>query len=156
MNNKHFSIRYLILFCTFLIGCSHGKSLEEYARVQLQESIEPFLETSFPGKKAWSIEDLKTVYTNDSICLLQCTARIRDSINRKVVRDYRYMYKIEMDFSRAAGRPVFFEDFENTLCLTDEQIRFARKRIKKNAENVYQLYSLVGTPVNTTRADCPF
>lgn len=130
-----------------MIGCSKSKSLEDYAKLQIQQSIEPFLEESFPGKLDWRIEDIKTIYYNDSICLLQCTARLRDSLNRKVVRDYRYMYKIEMDFSRVAGHPVFYEDFENVLCLTDEQIRLFKKKVKRDRADIYKLYSIVGRPV---------
>ena len=136
-----------ICFVLCLVGCLKSRSLEDYAIVQVQKSIEPFLEQSFPGKLDWRIEDIKTIYYNDSICLLQCTARLRDSLNQKVVRDYRYMYKIEMDFSRAAGHPVFYEDFENVLCLTDKQIRFFKKKVKRDRADIYKFYSIVGRPV---------
>ena len=46
--------------------------------------MEDELESFSPGKTDWTIEDLKTVYVNDSICLLQCTARFLDANGEKV------------------------------------------------------------------------
>ena len=46
-------------------------------------SMEDELESFSPGMTDWYIEGLKTVYANDSICLLQCTARFHDAKGEK-------------------------------------------------------------------------
>lgn len=126
---------------------SRPRGLENRALNQLPISMEEHLEDFYPGMSAWRIEDTKTVYANDSIVVLQCTARFRNASNEKVVRDYRYIYKIDMDMSWASGKAVFTEAFENVLCLSDEQIVRIRKNIRKNKTSVYEQFRGAGLVV---------
>ena len=111
--------------------------MEDRAIKQINASMDYYLDGYFPGRKGWRMEDLKTVYVNDSLCILQCTVWIRDSVDQTIGRDYRYVYLLDMDFSRAIGKPVFAENFINTWCLSDQEIRLSRRDVRRTRENVY-------------------
>ena len=131
-------VLYILLLAAGLLACTAVRHpLEERAMKQIALSLDGYLEDYFPGKKDWKMEDLKTVYVNDTVCILQCTAWIRDSLDRTIGRDYKYIYLVDMDFSRAAGKPVFAENFINILCLSDKEIARARRKIRQTRENVY-------------------
>lgn len=91
-----------------------------------------------PGMYDWRIEDLKTVYVNDSICMLQCTARFHDPAGNRRLRDYRYIYLIDTQMSRMYQRRIFKEQFRNILCMPDNLIKECRKQVKRNKESVYE------------------
>lgn len=111
--------------------------MECQAKKQIVASMDSFLEGYFPGKQDWRVEDLKTVYVNDSLCILQCSAWIHDAQGRQIVRDYRYIYLLDMDLSRASHKPVFTENYINTLCLSDREIRLRNRLVRQTGENVY-------------------
>lgn len=121
-----------------IVSCQRHYAIEERAKKQIMVSMEDELESFCPGMREWYIEDLKTVYANDSICLLQCTARFHDAQGVKKVRDYRYIYLIDTEMSHALGRMVFKEEFRNILCLPDKLIKKCRKEVWKNNESVYE------------------
>ncbi|MBQ9311011.1 MAG: hypothetical protein IJ222_09180 [Bacteroidales bacterium] len=140
--------KYVIaLMLLAAIGCCRRGELEKRAQDQLPVSMEYHLQDYYPGMSAWRIEDVKTVYANDSIVLLQCTARFRDASGEKTVRDYRYIYKIDMDLSWAEGRAMFAEAFVNILCLSDKQIADYRKRVRKTGTSIYEHYRGAGLVV---------
>lgn len=95
------------------------------------------------------IEDLKIVYENDSICLLQFTAAFKDTSNATRRLDFRYIYLYDRFMSMAEKRPVFNEDFRNILCLPDELIKQSREEVKKNKEVVYNDFIGTTFPVKT-------
>ncbi len=128
-------ILVIILFIS--VACQEHYAIEDRAKKQLMVSLEDELESFSPGKSDWYIEGLKTVYANDTICLLQCTARFQDAQGEKKVRDYRYIYLIDTEMSRILGRRVFKEEFRNILCLPDNLIKKSRKDVRKNNESVY-------------------
>ena len=131
----------IIVLAELFVSCIHENPMEERAKKQIVASMDSFLEGYFPGNQGWRMEDLKTVYVNDSICILQCSAWIHDVVGKQVVRDYRYIYLLDMDLSRASHKPVFSENFINTLCLSDREIRRRNRRVRQMGENVYNSVS---------------
>ena len=131
----------IILLAGVLLSCIHENPMEERAKKQIVASMDSFLEGYFPGNQGWRMEDLETVYVNDSICILQCSAWIHDAMGKQVVRDYRYIYLLDMDLSRASHKPVFSENFINTLCLSDREIRRRNRHVRQMGENVYNSVS---------------
>lgn len=119
------------------ISCTKHYAIEDRARQQILASMDDHLSTLDMGANDWRIENLKTVYVNDSLCMLQCTVRFHDAMGQKVVRDERYYYMIDMMMSRIEGRPVYLEEYRNVLCMPDDLIKQCRKDIKDNNENVY-------------------
>lgn len=119
------------------MSCQREFQIEKRAKQQVYASLPSELENICQGAHDWRIEDLKTVYANDSICLLQFTARFRDAQDEKRVRDYRYIYLMDMLMSKANRRPVFCEEFRNMLCLPDDLIRKCRKEVESSGESVY-------------------
>ncbi|MBR7004419.1 MAG: hypothetical protein IKI00_05550 [Bacteroidales bacterium] len=128
----------LVMIALSMASCQKRYAIEERARQQILVSMEDELESFSPGKTDWTIEDLKTVYVNDSICLLQCTARFLDANGEKKVRDYRYIYLFDTEMSRMLGQMIFKEEFRNILCLPDRLIKKCRRDVAMNNENVYQ------------------
>lgn len=128
----------IILLAGVLLSCIHENPMEERAKKQIVASMDSFLEGYFPGNQGWRMEDLETVYVNDSICILQCSAWIHDAMGKQVVRDYRYIYLLDMDFSRANHKPVFAENFLNVLCLSRKEIAEGRRNTRRSGENIYE------------------
>ncbi len=128
----------LTLLCLLYLSCRRHYAIEDRARAQIVVSMEDELQGYCPGMYDWRIEDLKAVYVNDSICMLQCTARFRDSKGDKCIRDYRYIYLIDTQMSRMYGRRIFKEQFRNILCMPDDVIKECRKEVKRNKESVYE------------------
>ncbi len=95
------------------------------------------------------IENLKTVYENDSICLLQFTAAYKDKAGVTKRIDMRYIYLFDRAMSAAERRPVFNEGFRNILCLPDRIIKESRKEVKRNKEVVYNDFIGSTFPVRT-------
>jgi len=134
---KRIRLLFFLLTALLAVSCQEHFPIEDRARQQILVSMEDELESFSPGMSDWRIEDLKTVYVNDSICLLQCTARFHDVNGEKKVRDYRYIYLIDMMLKRLSGEVVFKEEFRNILCLPDELIKECRKEVARNGESVY-------------------
>ena len=128
----------LILTSCVMASCQRHYAIEDRARQQVLVSIQDELESISPGMTDWRIEDLKTVYVNDSICLLQCTARFRDAQGDRKIRDYRYIYLFDPIMSHSLGKMVFKEEFRNILCLPDKLIKKCRRDVARNNENVYE------------------
>ncbi len=120
-----------------LLSCTRQYAIEERAVRQMERSLPSALTSYCAGPHSWRIEDLKTVYVNDSICLLQFSARFRDSADVKYVKDLRYIYLLDMLESRFAGRPVYKEEFRNILCMPDDLILELQKKVRESGENVY-------------------
>lgn len=141
-------VLYFLLLTGLSVACTRHYAIEDRAKEQITSTMDDYVESYFPGKKDWRMEGLKTVYANDSLCILQCSAWIHDSLGVQVVRDYRYIFLVDMDLSRANRKPVFMENYINTLCLTDKEIRQDRRRVRKTRENVY--YTVQGGCVPVT------
>ena len=110
----------LLILAGMSLSCIRHSAMEERARKQIVVSLEDYIESYFPGNQSWRMVDLETVYTNDSLCVLQCSVFINDSLGKQVIRDYRYIYLLDMDLSRASHKPVFAENFLNVLFVGDE------------------------------------
>ena len=130
----------VLLFPLLALSCAKSHPLEDRAKKQIALSTDLYLEGYFPRNEGWSMEGLETVYVNDSICVLQCTVRLRDSLSRPVVRDYRYVYLLDMELSRAVRKPVFTESYYNVLCLSEAEIQDLRRDVARTGENVYDYF----------------
>ncbi len=140
---KHCTLAIIFLATIFLFGCGRTYSITERAKQQLPVSLEYGMSKYINGFSDPKIEDLKIVYENDSICLLQFTAAYKDTLNQTKRLDLRYIYLFDRFMSMAERKPVFNEGFRNILCLPDELIKKSRKEVKKNKEVVYD--NFIGT-----------
>ena len=114
--------------------------LENRARHQLPISVEYDL-NNLEGKE---IQDLKTVYVNDSICLLQFHLQYKAPDGKVLVKDMRYTYIIDFMMSHYAGEAVYKELMEFMTCMPDEYIKKNRKYADQTGESVYN-YMYGGT-----------
>lgn len=135
----------LMMIC----GCERECQITKRAKRQLPVSLEYGLSKFVNGFSDPIIEDLKIVYENDSICLLQFTAAFKDTSNATRRLDFRYIYLYDRFMSMAEKKPVFNEDFRNILCLPDELIKQSREEVKKNKEVVYNDFIGTTFPVKT-------
>lgn len=132
----------LVVICMACIltisACQKQYKIEERARHQLPVSLNDELQVSFPGSFDPAVEYIKTVYVNDSICMLQFTARFKDGNGAPKVCDYRYIYLIDILQSRMMHQAIFCEQFKKILCMPDRLIRECRKEIAASGESVYE------------------
>lgn len=95
------------------------------------------------------IRNLKTVYENDSICLLQFTAAYKDTADVERTIDLRYIYLYDDFGSMMNGKMTFNEVFREIPCMPDDLIKKNRENVRKNNESVYKdLYGST-VPVRT-------
>lgn len=134
----------IILFVILSLTCfscgTRCPYLEGRARRQLPVSIEYDL-GNFKDKE---IQDLKTVYVNDSICLLQCRLKYVDNTGEVRFQDMRYTYLIDFMESHYRGKAIYKENFEFIACMPDEYIIKNRERADAKGESVYE-YMYGGT-----------
>lgn len=140
---KAFLTGILLIGSIMISGCARECQITKRAKQQLPVSLEYGMSKFVSGFSDPKIEDLKVVYENDSICLLQFTAAYKDTTNATKRLDLRYIYLYDRFMSMAAKKPVFNEDFRNILCLPDELIKQSREEVKKNNEVVYN--DFIGT-----------
>lgn len=107
--------------------------LESRARQQLPVSVEYDL-NRLENKV---IQGLKTVYVNDSICLLQFHLLYNNENGEVRVQDMRYTYLIDFMESHFAGKTVYKENFEFIACMPDEYIEKSKERADATGESVY-------------------
>lgn len=129
-------IAYLLL-SFLLVSCAREYGIEKRAKQQLPVSLEYSADMIERGAHQFEIEELKTVYANDSICLLQFQLRFLNDAEKPQLRDYRYTYMIDLMMSRTMHQPVFLEKFSNILCLPDDLIKQCRKDVEESGESVY-------------------
>lgn len=129
----------VLILCSLVVAsCQHEYPITKRAKQQLLISLPIELDEYSKGSHDWSIEELKTVYENDSICLLQFTAQFVDGNGRMRQRDYRYTYLMDVRDSYVMHKTIFLEKFQNILCLPDKLIRECRKEVDRSGESVYE------------------
>ena len=149
VKTRTLAVALTALILAAVTGCHRTYSITERAKQQLPVSLDYGMEEFVSHFEDGVIENLKTVYENDSICLLQFTAAYKDTAGVTKRIDMRYIYLFDRAMSAAERKPVFNESFRNILCMPDDVIEQCRKEVKKNKEVVYD--SFIGTtfPVRT-------
>lgn len=120
------------------IGCTHKFGITERAVKQLPVSLEDHISEFVPSFSDLSVHNLKTVYENDSICLLQFTAAYKDTTGASRTIDLRYIYLYDDVVSMMNGKMTFNETFQAIPCMPDDLIKKNHETVKKNKESVYQ------------------
>lgn len=90
----------------------------------------------------YEIVDEKTVYADDSVAIIQFSARLKEQSGALRRFDYRYVYLMDFFMSHVDSRPVFNEVFQDVPCMPDDLIAECRKTVRKSKESVYK--SLIG------------
>ena len=140
MNKYAFIIACLFFF--ILQSCREN-ALVKNATKELDSAVKYNLKEKYKVTDDITIKEIKTVYDNDSICILQCKASGKNSAGELTGIEYRYVYLIDMIMSRVAGRAIINDNIEECLCMPDELIRKSRKESDALGENVYE--ALYGT-----------
>jgi hypothetical protein len=119
-----------------LQSCRENK-LVKIAKTELQSAIESNLKEYYAVVDSVSVRDIKTVYDNDSICILQCITTGKDTAGTVQEIEYRYTFLIDMIASRIEGKAIFNERAEICLCMPDSLIKKSREESERSGENVY-------------------
>lgn len=140
----------LLFAClTLAVSCARQYKITERAQKQLPVSLNEEFPYLVEGYSDLEIQNLKTVYENDSICMLQFTAAYKDTLDEDKILDLRYIYIYDTFMSRMMKQRIFNDEFREIPCMPDEKIMECKKEVKKNKESVYD--SMIGSthPVNT-------
>lgn len=144
--------KHVLIIAAFVLlatGCTRKYGITDRAVRQLPVSLKDHITEFVPEFSDLSVRNLKTVYENDSICLLQFTAAYKDTagVDKKI--DLRYTYLYDDVMSMMNGKMTFNEAFNQIPCMPDELIKMNQKTVGKDKESVYQ--NLYGStlPVNT-------
>ncbi|MBO5226223.1 MAG: hypothetical protein J6B46_07470 [Parabacteroides sp.] len=127
----------IILLSCLCVACKKHQTLEEATDKPMQKAIEEAVEEQYKNVKDVKIYALKTVYADDSVCIKQCYVDKIDSVGKKEVLEYRYVFLIDMFQSRFERQVVFNEVLINLPCLPDDLIRKCQEEVKQRGESVY-------------------
>ncbi len=142
-------VLFFLMFAAVVFGCDRQYTITKRARCQLPVSLNERLRDIVPATGMARIRNLKTVYENDSICLLQFTAAYKDTADVERTIDLRYIYLYDDFGSMMNGKMTFNEVFREIPCMPDDLIKKNRENVRKNDESVYKdLYGST-VPVRT-------
>lgn len=120
--------------------CRQHFAIEDRARSQVMLSLIDELHDFESGSELQDVADMKTVYVNDSICILQLTPTVKDTAGLLSEIELQYVYYVDLFLSRHSGQFVFREEFRNVPFMTDEEINLNAVRVRRNRENVYDSF----------------
>ncbi len=129
---------FFLMFAAIVFGCDRQYTITKRARLQLPVSLNERLTDIVPAAGEAQIRNLKTVYENDSICLLQFTAAYKDTADVERTIDLRYIYLYDDFGSIMNGKMTFNEVFRVIPCMPDDLIKKNRENVRKNNESVYK------------------
>ena len=141
----------LMLVAVCLLVSCHEKLFIDRAKEQMKVAIANSITQKKEDAGKMSIHDVKTVYENDSICLLQCIVDITDRQERLRQIEYRYIYLIDIFMSKSSGKAVYNESLQEFPCLPDDLIKKCRQDVVRNNELVYD--SLYGSTLPVSRSN---
>ena len=139
----------LVAVC-LLVSCRENLFIDR-AKEQMKVAIANSITQKKEDAGKMSIHDVKTVYENDSICLLQCIVDITDRQERLRQIEYRYIYLIDIFMSKSSGKAVYNESLQEFPCLPDDLIKKCRQDVVRNNESVYD--SLYGSTLPVSRSN---
>ncbi len=129
---------FFLMFAAIVFGCDRQYTITKRARLQLPVSLNERLTDIVPAAGEAQIRNLKIVYENDSICLLQFTAAYKDTADVERTIDLRYIYLYDDFGSIMNGKMTFNEVFRVIPCMPDDLIKKNRENVRKNNESVYK------------------
>ena len=83
-------------------------------------------------------QNIKTVYQNDSICMLQCDANLIFSNDSTIKYEYRYIYLIDVFMSKLSGKMIYNHSLQDFPCMPDSLIEKCKQNVERNHESVYE------------------
>lgn len=131
---------FFLFFIAMIVAsaCQRHYAIEDRARLRLPVAVAKAVDDFSPAAVVEEIQDIKTIYVNDSICVIQCSALFKNADGSERILDYRYSYLIDRFQSRIYHRPYFMEGIDNTLCMPDDIIKQSQKEVRKSKESVYE------------------
>lgn len=114
------------------------KTLRDNAVEQMEKEIYEKIHQTVEDVRKIDIQNVKTVYQNDSICMLQCEARLSLPDDSILKYEYRYIYLIDVYLSRFSGEMVYNHSLQDFPCMPDDLIEKCRKDVERNHESVYE------------------
>ena len=145
--NRMKRILTLITFALMILGCARTPKLERMAYARLPKALETTMmeELSIPGGA--DILSPETMYSCDSLCIIQFKAVVKDPKYEGYSFPVRYALLRDMVFSRAYGRPVYSEKMTGCPDMDRKEIKKAKADFKKNAQANYTYYAAVSNLV---------
>jgi hypothetical protein len=129
-------ILWLVLSVIIFSSCGK-KSLVDKAADQMKVTIDSLVVERYGDATDLVVSEVKTVYANDSICLLQCVVNMKDVEGKSQKLEYRYIYLIDMFMSRLSGKAVYNEALQDFPCMPDSLIRKSQQDVVEKGESVY-------------------
>lgn len=138
----------IILLASLLAGsCQRHYQIEERAICQLPISLSDELTTFEPGTSGIAANDVKTVYVNDTICILQLKAAYVKPDGTRQADELQYVYLVDVFMSKLEGHPIFLEEFRKVPLMTDKEIKVNKRHVKDSGEDVYTTFIGHGMPI---------
>jgi len=153
MKSKFLPLALAIISILPIVSCQRRHSIEDRAKIQLPLSLATEIQDFEKGTEVLEIKDLKTVYVNDSICIMQFKPSLRDSTGRISEKELQYVYYVDMFLSRYYGRFIFRNEFRAVPSMTGKEIRENARKVRRDGENVYRAFEGHGNIITSNVND---
>ena len=137
----------LILLALMVSGCAGTPGLEKIAYGRLSKVLERTMVEELSISGGAEIVSPVTMYSCDSLCIIQFKAVVKDPKYEGYSFPVRYALLRDMVFSRAYGRPVYSEKMTGCPDMDRKEIKKAKADFKKNAQANYTYYAAVSNLV---------
>ena len=125
-----------IIALLFFFSCTDTTLLQR-AEERMPIALDKKIIEEFGEYKHIDVRDVKMVYTNDSICLLQCRVNLIDKKGNKQMLEYRYIYLIDVIMSRFTGKVIYNQCVKDFPCMPDDLIKKCQEEVVLRNESVY-------------------
>ena len=125
-----------IIALLFFFSCTDTTLLQR-SEERMPIALDKKIIEEFGEYKHIDVRDVKMVYTNDSICLLQCRVNLIDKKGNKQMLEYRYIYLIDVIMSRFTGKVIYNECVMDFPCMPDDLIKKCQEEVVLRNESVY-------------------
>ena len=146
MNNR-LSLFVSLALAVLAMACTKTPALEKMAYQRLPKILERTMleELSIPGGA--DIVAPTTVYSCDSLCIIQFKAAAKDAQYEGYSFPVRYALVLDVIMSHAVGHPVYGEFITGCPDMDKAELKELKAKYKKDAVKNYAYYSAMSFPI---------
>ncbi len=119
---KNILIIILFAIAAMTAGCTSSQSLEKKAQKEMKKHMTKVAK----DPKSVKIDNIETVYLDDSICILNYAFSANNSLKQRVTTQWEFIYQIESDGDETACCTELVGDVQSVLTQAKKQYQNTR------------------------------
>lgn len=133
----------LILLALMVSGCAGTPGLEKIAYGRLSKVLERTMVEELSISGGAEIVSPVTMYSCDSLCIIQFKAVVKDPKYEGYSFPVRYAFVRDMVMSYALGHPVYAEKMTGCPDMNPKERKEAKAKFKEKAQENYTYYASI-------------